>query len=90
MDKGLLTLPDPSEINCEVGGIDGTGYVVEINHENSYRTYMYGVGKCPEVQQMEDISEVIGLEFDSGQEECKTAEWFPCMTYNKERKQTHE
>ena len=30
-DNGILTLRDPSEINCEDGGIDGMSYVVEIN-----------------------------------------------------------
>lgn len=86
VDKGLLTLPDASEIDClnrEV--VDGTVYVVEINQDNSYRTYAYGPGNCPELQQMREIAEIIALEFNSGEEECKRYEWFPCMTFNKSR-----
>lgn len=87
VDKGLLTLPDPSEINCEDNSvIDGTSYVVEINQDNSYRTYRYGGGKCPENQRMEYIGEIIGLEFDTGQEKCTRTEWFPCMTLIRSRK----
>ena len=78
-DKGLLTLPDPSEINYESGGIDGQGFVVEINRDHVYRTYNYWDGdKCPEAHLAKSIDIAIGMEFDSGREQCKTAEWFPC------------
>ena len=71
-NEGILTLRDPSEINCEDSGFDGTGYIVEINQNKIYRTYqMRSGGKCDGVQQMDKIGEIIGLEFDSGQEECK-------------------
>jgi len=91
VDKGLLTLPDYSEINCEGDGFDSLDYVVEINQDNSYRTYMYrGAGKCREARQMEDIDQTIGLEFDSGEEECKRMEWFPCATLVQSRRQSSE
>ena len=81
VDKGLLTLPDPSEINCEFwDGLDGIVYVVEINQSNSYRTYMYNGGPCPEAKQLDNIGEIIGFEFDTGGRECKGDEWFACMT----------
>lgn len=90
-DKGILTLRDPSEINCEDDGIDGMSYVVEINQNKIYRTYqMRSGGKCNGVQQMEKIGEIIGLEFDSGQEQCKTTEWFACMTFLKTHNQTNQ
>lgn len=85
--QGLLTLRDPSETNCEDSGIDGTGYVVEINQNKIYRTYkMREDGKCPGVRQMETIDDLIGEEFDSGQEECKRAEWFACAKFRKSRR----
>lgn len=87
-EKGILTLPDASEINCEVGAIDAMSYVVEINQDKTYRTYRYSDGKCNQVKQMEEIGEIIGEEFDSGNEECKTTEWFACMTLRKSLNQT--
>lgn len=91
-DKGILTLRDPSEMNCEDDGTtDGTSYVVEINQNKIYRTYqMRDGGKCNGVRQMEEIAEIIGLEFDSGQEQCKTTEWFACMTFRKTLNQTNQ
>lgn len=83
-EQGLLTLRDPSETNCEDSGIDGTSYVVEINQNKIYRTYqMREDGKCSGVQQMEEIDYLIGEEFDSGQEQCKTTEWFACAKLRK-------
>ncbi len=38
---GLLTLPDSSVLPKEVPVMDGTSYVVEINHDGRYRTYEY-------------------------------------------------
>jgi hypothetical protein len=87
-EKGILTLPDAFEINCEVGGIDAMSYVVEINQDKTYRTYRYSDEKCNQVEQMEEIGEIIGEEFDSGNEECKTTEWFACMTLRKSLNQT--
>jgi hypothetical protein len=91
IDNGILTLRDPSETNCEDSGLDGMSYVVEINQNKIYRTYqMRSGGKCNGIQQMEKIGEIIGLEFDSGQEQCKTTEWFACMTFLKTRNQTNQ
>lgn len=81
-------LRDPSEVNCEVGGIDETGYVVEINRYRIYRTYMFSNGKCDGVQQMKEIGDTIGEEFDSGREECKSAEWFACTKLRKSYRQS--
>ncbi|HLM59215.1 MAG TPA: hypothetical protein VK308_00285 [Pyrinomonadaceae bacterium] len=87
-ENGLLTLRDPSEINCEDDGLDGTNYVVEINRNKIYRTYqMRSGGKCNGVSQMEEIDDLIGEEFDSGQEQCKTTEWFACAKLRKTYKQ---
>lgn len=90
-DKEILTLPQSTENECDVTQvIDGTSYVVEINQNKTYRTYFYpdGIGnRCREAKQINDIGEFIGLEFDSGLEECKTTEWFACMTLNKSRHQ---
>lgn len=86
-DKEILTLPQSTESACDATQmIDGIGYVVEINQNKTYRTYFYpdGIGKvCREAKQMNEIGELIGLEFDSGLEECKTTEWFACMTLRK-------
>jgi hypothetical protein len=94
VDKEILTLRDSSEINCGEGGIDGIGYVVEINQDKIYRTYMlspsYSEGKCREVNQIEDISNFIGEEFDSGNQECKRNEWFACTKIRKSYKQMNK
>lgn len=83
-ELGLLKLRDPSEKNCEDDGIDGTGYVVEINQNKIYRTYkIRESGKCNGVRQMENIDDLIGEEFDSGQEQCKKSEWFACAKLRK-------
>ena len=51
--KGILTIHTPSEPDCEIGFIDGIGYVVEINMDKTYRTYLYPVGgKCVEAKRM--------------------------------------
>lgn len=94
VDKEILTLRDSSEINCGEGGIDGESYVVEINQNKIYRTYRlspsYSEGKCREVNQMIDISNLIGEEFDSGNQECKRDEWFACTKLRKSYKQMNK
>jgi len=40
-DAGLFTLPDATAIHCLAGVNDGAGYVVELNRDGVYRTYMY-------------------------------------------------
>jgi len=85
VDKGLLQFPLTPENECERKYIDGILYVVEINQNGTYRNYQYleGAEECRESKQMTEIGEIIGLEFDSGQEECKEYEWFACMTKRK-------
>ncbi|MDQ6787025.1 MAG: hypothetical protein M3033_09480 [Acidobacteriota bacterium] len=84
VDKEILTLRQSSENECDIPGNDEMGYVIEINQDKTYRNYSYPVsGKCREAKQTKDIGEFIGLEFDSGREECKTTEWFACTTLRK-------
>jgi len=85
VDKGLLTIQQSSANECDIPSVDGIGYVVEINLGNTYRNYFYPEGskKCNEAKQMDEIGEIIGLEFDSGKEERKTTEWFACATQRK-------
>jgi hypothetical protein len=85
VDKGILKLPLTPENECETKYIDGTLYVVEINQNGTYRNYqnLEGADECRESKQMTEIGEIIGLEFDSGQEKCKRFEWFACMTSRK-------
>ena len=90
-EQGLLTLRDPSEKNCEDSGLDGTSYVIEINQNKIYRTYqMREGGKCDGVRQMEAMDDLIGEEFNSGQEQCKTTEWFACAKLRKTYRQKTE
>jgi hypothetical protein len=80
VDKGLMTIQQSSENECDISSTDGLGYVVEINQNSSYRNYFYpeNAEKCNEAEQIKKIGEIIGSEFDSGKEECKTTEWFAC------------
>lgn len=75
----LLTLPNTQDEDC-YGMIDGTSYVVEINKDGIYRTYMYqsDMPQCPNSAKMDLIGEFIGLEFHDGLQQCQRAEWFPC------------
>lgn len=81
VSEGVLTLPDSSAINCFPADMDAISYVVEINKDNIYRTYMYQAqnAKCPEAQQMKKIGRIIAEEFYDGVGECKTSEWLPCV-----------
>jgi hypothetical protein len=85
-NRKLLELPDQSEIGCDILTYDATSHVVEINQNRIYRTYRYTSGneRCAEAKLMDEIAEIIGLEFDSGEEQCKTTEWFACMTNRRE------
>lgn len=61
-DSGLLTLPDAASIQCDPRGKDGTSYVVEINMNRTYRTYMYRdpqYANCNEAKQMLRIGKII-------------------------------
>lgn len=67
VELGILTLPDASEIHCSTMMEDGMSYVVEINYENTYRTYMYdnpSYAKCEQAQKMIKIGNLIAEEFD--------------------------
>jgi len=67
VNEGLLLLPDASEINCNVGGHDGIATVVEINADNTYRTYMYDMPselKCKEDKNIIAIADIIFEEFN--------------------------
>ena len=79
VELGLLKLPDNENEDC-YALIDGTAYVVEISANGAYRTYHYppGVPSCENSLQMDKISETIGIAFDDGEADCKSAEWFPC------------
>ncbi|HCA58599.1 MAG TPA: hypothetical protein DEP46_11510 [Blastocatellia bacterium] len=79
--KGILDLPDASEVNCSYGGTDGTTHVVEVKKSNAYRTYKYASTECAEAKRMREISDLIGVEFESPGEECRTTEWFACAKY---------
>lgn len=64
---GILTLPDASEAQCRSGALDGGSYVVEININETYRTYAYSnpqLMQCNEAKQIIDIEEIISDEFD--------------------------
>jgi hypothetical protein len=66
IDAGILSLPDASEAQCSAGVLDGMSYVVEVNMNKSYRTYMYdnpNYTKCNEAKQMINIGEIIAEEF---------------------------
>jgi hypothetical protein len=69
VNAGILTLPDASELKCNVDGLDGGAFVVEINKAEGYRTYMYDVpsaAKCNEARQMMEIGDIIFEEFNLG------------------------
>jgi hypothetical protein len=89
-EKGIMTLPDPTDESCSYGWIDANSYVVEINYNKIYRTYKYpdGIKGCGDnAKRMEEIGEIIGSEFDSGAEQCKAAEWFGCSEIRRKRRQ---
>jgi len=73
---GLLTLPDALSIGCNTQIFDGVSYVVEINKDQTYRTYLYdnpSHAKCSEAKQMLEIAGIIAEEFDLS--EFKTGGW---------------
>ena len=67
MQAGILTLPDASVAGCNTHIFDGVKYVVEINKEKMYRTYLYDnptYSPCSEAKQMLKIGEIIAEEFN--------------------------
>jgi hypothetical protein len=69
VDEQILTLPDSSQLRDEVGINDGRSYVIEINANGLYRTYMYSnpqEQRWPEARQVIEISDILHTEFDIG------------------------
>lgn len=66
VDSDLLTMPDASQINCNVMGKDGMGYIVETNMSLTYRTYLYDLpayAKCDEAKQLLNLISIVNEEF---------------------------
>ena len=64
--KVSQTLPNIEEIGCARYYPDGMSYVVELNYELTYKTYMYDnpvTAKCDEAKRMIDIGNFIAAEF---------------------------
>ncbi|HEX4947877.1 MAG TPA: hypothetical protein VFZ34_14490 [Blastocatellia bacterium] len=60
--EGILILPDAEAIDCSAMINDGISYVVEINMNHTYRTYMYdnpNYAKCPEAKQIMKVARII-------------------------------
>jgi hypothetical protein len=76
--KGLLTLADASEIDCEYEGLDGLVFVVELNQNHTYRTYMYGGDRCYQARTVDTMDAIIGEQFSTENDKCTTDEWFGC------------
>lgn len=65
-DEQILTLPDSSLLRDEVTINDGQSYVVEINTNGVYRTYMYSnpqEQRWPEARRIIEISNILHSEF---------------------------
>ncbi len=65
-NAGILTLPDAWTTQCRGGGLDGTRYIVEIDNDKTYRTYMYdnpNPAKCYGAKQIIKIGEIVAEEF---------------------------
>ena len=70
-NAGILTLPDASEVNCSVDGLDGMAFVVETNANNTYRTYKYGnpmLADCNEAKRIMEIGDTLYEEFGLGEQ----------------------
>jgi hypothetical protein len=66
VEMGISTLPDAAEIQCSTFVKDGMSYVVELNVEFTYRTYMYdnpSYAKCEQAKRMIGIGNFIADEF---------------------------
>lgn len=64
VNERLLSLPDASEMNCNEGGLDTTAMVVEINSDNTYRTYMYHMSSEPKCDGDKNIMAMIDIIFE--------------------------
>ncbi len=68
-NEGILALPDSSQLGKEVVFPDGESYVVEVNTNNTYRTYRYGAPErqsWAEAKRMLNIVAVLNQEFNIG------------------------
>lgn len=66
VEMEIATLPDAEEIGCTAGVLDGMSYVVELNHDLTYRTYLYDnpkYTKCEQAKKMIHIGNFIATEF---------------------------
>jgi hypothetical protein len=66
VDAGLLTIPDASQVDCNVFGKDGTGFIVETNVNRTYRTYLYDnptFAKCDQARQLLFLINIVNEEF---------------------------
>lgn len=68
VDAGILTLPDG--MDCEIAVLDGVGFVVEINQNKTYRSYMYSNPwyerpgyYCKGAKQMVTIGKILAEEY---------------------------
>ncbi len=46
VDAGILTLPDAEALHCNPEVMDGTSYIVEINHDKTYRSVPQACRHC--------------------------------------------
>jgi hypothetical protein len=85
-DLGILTIPG---YGAECSGIDGESYVIEVNHAQKYRLYMYNVSysHCENAKSVKQIGEIIAEEFDNGEGTCKSTEWIPCARFLREKQE---
>lgn len=68
VDSGLLTLPDASQVDCNVMGRDGIAFIVETNVNRTYRTYLYDdptYAKCDEAKRLLKLIDIVNQEFGS-------------------------
>jgi hypothetical protein len=66
VDSGLLTMPDASQVGCNVFGKDGAVFIVETNVKQTYRTYMYdnpAFAGCDEAKHMLKLIDTVNEEF---------------------------
>ena len=68
VDAELLTLPDASEVDCNVFAKDGSGFIVETNVNRTYRTYLYDNpldAKCDQAKRLLNLIKIVNEELGS-------------------------
>jgi hypothetical protein len=58
---GLLTMPDASQVHCNVNGKDGAGFVFETNVNGTYRTYLYDNPAFADFDQAKQLLNIISI-----------------------------